>query len=276
MNGQRGDADRRPPTAARRPQLLDAGEAWVEAVDASGHVAATFRRACYVRLGDRLLAMGGPVPGGPLHLRIAGPDWATMRAVLRVGDAVRLRDGWLAVSGWSLDLSAAAAWQPPPVDADCLGREGSLAHALISGEDLVGRCGIHAGDIEAALKSLEEADLQEVATRLGGHGPGLTPAGDDFLAGALVVDAALRPERERYREAVASAVRTTAVSLAFLAWAARGRSIDPLHRLLVGVAAACPRHAGEAIASLGGIGDTSGAALALGALASVRAASRFR
>ncbi len=270
MNGQGGDAARRPPTAAR-PLVLDAGEAWQETVDDSGHVAATFERACYVRLGERLLAVGGPVPAGPLHLRVAGPDWAEMRAALRVGDTVDLQDGRLRVSGWALELSAAAAWRPPPVDAGRLREEGCLAHMLISHHDLAGRCGVRAEDIEAASKSLDRADLEEVAARLGGRGPGLTPAGDDYLAGALVADATLRPERERCREPVAAAVRTTAISRAFLEWAARGRSIDPLHRLLVGVAAACPERAGEAIVSLAAIGGTSGAALALGALTRVRA-----
>lgn len=263
MNGQGADA--------APPRLLDAGEAWHKTRDASGHVAATFGRACYVRLGERLLAIGGPVPAGPLHLRIAVPDWATMRAALHAGVPVDLRDGRLDVSGWSLELSAAAAWRPAPVDAGRLREEGRLARAIISRHDLAGRCGIGAEDIEAASKSLDRSDLEEVAVRLGGRGPGLTPAGDDYLAGALVADAMLRPQRERYREAVAAGVPTTAVSRAFLEWAARGVSIDPLHRLLVDVSAACSPRAAEAVASLAAIGGTSGAALAFGALACVSA-----
>lgn len=270
MNGQDADVGRRPPPAFH-PQLLDAGEGWQETVDASGQVAATFGRACYVRLGERLLAVGGPVPAGPLHLRVGGPGWEEMGAALRVGDPVDLRDGRLRVAGWALDLSAATAWRPPPVDTRRLYEERRFALAIISRHDLAARCGIRAEDIEAASKSLERADLEEVAARLGGRGPGLTPAGDDYLAGALVADALLRPERARYREAAAAAVRTTDISRAFLEWAARGRSIDPLHRLLVGVAGACSERAGEAVASLAAIGATSGAALALGALTRVHA-----
>ncbi|MDQ1426756.1 MAG: hypothetical protein QOK39_232, partial [Acidimicrobiaceae bacterium] len=90
----------------------------------------------------------------------------------------------------------------------------------------------------------------------GGLGPGLTPSGDDTLAGILLAARLRRPEAEDHLVALAKTVATHEISRAFLLWAARGQSIEPVHRLLAGDATAAR--------DLAAFGHTSGADLALG------------
>ena len=107
-----------------------------------------------------------------------------------------------------------------------------------------------------------DGTVSDAVRGLVGLGPGLTPAGDDVLAGALV---ALVAAGDLDRAgAVLDAVRpcrhrTTAVSAALLDHAAAGRAVPQLARYL---------HAPddpEALAGLLAVGAASGAALALGA-----------
>jgi hypothetical protein len=99
-------------------------------------------------------------------------------------------------------------------------------------------------------------DLASVGRLLGGLGPGLTPSGDDALAGIFLATRLRGPETERHLVDLATRVDTHEISRAFLTWAARGHSIEPVHRLLAGD--------GSAAADLLAVGHTSGADLALG------------
>jgi hypothetical protein len=75
--------------------------------------------------------------------------------------------------------------------------------------------------------------LREGAARLAGLGSGLTPAGDDFLTGAMLQAWLAHPTPDHVCRAVKVAVsRTTALSAAFLRAAARGECSAPWHTLL--------------------------------------------
>jgi hypothetical protein len=108
-------------------------------------------------------------------------------------------------------------------------------------------------------------DLVGAAHLLGGRGPGLTPAGDDVLAGILLM-AAVGPDPvdAPIRTAAAEAAPTTDVARAFLRWAARGQSIAPVHELLATIAEGEPVAARRALQRLSSIGASSGADLAAG------------
>lgn len=91
-----------------------------------------------------------------------------------------------------------------------------------------------------------------------GRGPGLTPAGDDVLAGFLLGARAFGLDAARVRAAIAVApARTTALSAALLWHAARGECVDE-------VAAVVADPSGPVVGRLLRIGHTSGAALATG------------
>lgn len=101
-----------------------------------------------------------------------------------------------------------------------------------------------------------------------GAGPGLTPAGDDVLAGALVAAHATAdprlPRWARQTRALLTRARTTAVSRAMLHHALDGYASPELARF---VSAVCRVHdVEEARAGLLDVGHTSGAALMVGVL----------
>lgn len=113
---------------------------------------------------------------------------------------------------------------------------------------------------------LSSADV----ARLVGHGPGLTPLGDDVLAGWLVTRvAAGAPD-----PAVADAVRrlrgrTTALSATLLDCALRGEALPELRAWLTALGSPAEPVAAEALEAVGatsGTGLRTGAALALRSL----------
>jgi len=115
------------------------------------------------------------------------------------------------------------------------------------------------------IEPLQHGDFDGIAQSIVGLGPGFTPAGDDALAGMLMIAVATgqlapgdwitNPETAR---------RTSLMSLAFVRCAAAGQAIAPVHELLLvgaaGDAAACR----AACAKLATIGGTSGADIAFG------------
>lgn len=115
----------------------------------------------------------------------------------------------------------------------------------------------------ATLRALA-AGQSRAALDLLGLGPGLTPAGDDVLAGWLVARYAADRPTGPVAEAVRSKARarTTLLSATLLDRAAHGEAAPACRDLLLAL------HAGSAVdaalAALLRVGHTSGAALALG------------
>src|SRR4051812_49332549 len=124
------------------------------------------------------------------------------------------------------------------------------------------------GPLAALRGAVRRADLDaalRTASRLIGLGPGLTPAGDDVMAGTMAGLALLgHPAAERFAAAVYSlaAGRTTELSRALLRHAAAGRVSGEYAAVLHGLVG--DRPLGPAIAGLLATGSTSGRALALG------------
>jgi len=121
-----------------------------------------------------------------------------------------------------------------------------------------------------ADESLAPRTPESLGAELIGRGPGLTPEGDDFVAGMAGVLAAAG------RHDIVAALlgrdlrrRTTALSATLLELAARGLGPEPLQAVLAGRASALPR--------LLAMGHTSGRAYARGAavgLAELRSGPR--
>jgi hypothetical protein len=221
--------------------------------------------AVYARLED------GSVVGvlDPRAVRVPG-SVVVPRAALPpalVGDPIVLGGGAVVVGGvrlvprrwWDSRVPHVDAPSPAPADVPLPDAVPSVASRL-----------------EPALIAADE-HLSRVVDVLVGLGPGLTPAGDDVLAGALVALAAAG-DCER-REALAAAVRlrrhrTTAVSRAFLDHAATGHAIPELARYVVALARG--RGDGRVVQDLERVGASSGAALAAGARIGLRVAARVR
>ena len=116
-----------------------------------------------------------------------------------------------------------------------------------------------------ALRLLATADPAAVPYLLG-RGDGVTPVGDDVLAGWLVTRHAEGAGGGPVATAIAqSRDRTTTLSATLLDRAAAGEAVPPLRRLLVCLAAGEPPHRVRArLDELLAVGHSSGAGLALG------------
>ena len=150
----------------------------------------------------------------------------------------------------------------------------ALGGAGLSGADpgvrspLLAELSAAAGDHDAAAAA---------ATRLLGSGPGLTPSGDDVLAGFLAGAVAFGIDATALRDATAllAPARTTALSAALLWHAARGECIDELASLAAVLASQewrRPELTGRAVSRLLSVGHTSGAALARGLVTAAESA----
>lgn len=231
--------------------VVAAGAGALEALGGGGgRVIAAFPKALYVESPEGIAALVAPgVAAGPLHGLLDSPppavavgSWVS----LEVGGAVPWR-GWLPEPGAIEPAIPAILAAVGPVAAR------SLVPVARSGR---------------AMACLEAGDLAGVAAALGGAGPGLTPAGDDVLAGILFTARVRDPRAEPALVAVAASVGTTAISSAFLRWAARGQALAPVHQLLraavPGDAPDAGRAAARAAGLLGAVGHSSGADFALG------------
>ena len=136
--------------------------------------------------------------------------------------------------------------------------------------------------IQALLTAHRRGDVHRIRTsarRLAGLGPGLTPSGDDWLAGWLVglrVSQAIDRNSEHDSltvETVSKAVlqgasdQTTELSLAFLAAAADGALAQVWHLLIDALSNADPAPLRQVAAQIMQVGATSGADMLAGFLA---------
>jgi len=226
-------------------RALLAGIGAAEALAHSGQarVLASFPRALYVATPGGIAAFVAPgVEPGPLHVLL---DAAPTREAARIG------------------LAGVPVWRGALPDPRSLAAALPLVLQVL--EPVAGSNLVPAERAAAAIVALDRGDLPEAAARLGGAGPGLTPAGDDALGGILFARRALAGDAcGGDLVAIASSVRTTGISGAFLLWAARGQALAPVHDLLAAAVAGDVAAAASAARALGGIGHSSGADFAQG------------
>lgn len=251
-------------------------------------VVASTSQATYLATGDpRLpalcLARPGAVrlpcavlvePGAPGPSSLEGAAGTPGTAgTAGIADMARVPDmaGTAGVVGWGrLALGAFTArvgrwWRPPllprlaRVDA---GRLAACAASLTA--RLLGRPGCAEADRLAAALRAGEPPERTVRALLG-CGPGLTPLGDDVLAGVLVT---LRARGAATAGPLGAAVtalapaRTTFVSAALLRHADRGECVPQLAAVLAAVGRDEPLD--RPLAALLNVGHTSGCGLAHG------------
>ncbi len=237
---------------------LGLGAQEVLSLPGTGRVVGVYSKAVYLRLPGGLVALTTfDVPSGPIHARTSTPLTG-----LRLGQKVVLTGSLVQAGPVLLMLGGARVWQGALPDA------GLLAGGLEVALDLLQR--VTGSTLDSAVSDkarafLAEADLLTAASVLGGFGPGLTPAGDDCLAGILIVASALwGGAATPMLKCLVEDIETNEISLAFLRWAARGQSIEPVHRLLELAARGDAHGASIALTDLTRFGHSSGADLAQG------------
>jgi len=127
------------------------------------------------------------------------------------------------------------------------------------------------GGLAESLAQRDRRRLKVVTSSLAGLGPGLTPAGDDFIAGVLLALALVREQTpdQGLSEIAAllletSAPRTHEVSAAYLRAACDGQAGERWHPLLAALAAGGTAQIADAVAPVLATGETSGADMLAG------------
>jgi Protein of unknown function (DUF2877) len=262
----------------------------------SGRVLGVFPTAVYVAVDAERGADGGPQGGIELVAvetadGLGLPSAATLAAhsstrplhAIRAGDAAHVGEGSLDIGPLAFDV---VRWwsprRPRAVENETYddARLTAVSQLLPSlSPELDGRLPA----LTSALTVAIDADVQDAVTALLGLGPGLTPEGDDVLAGVLVTlmaRPATQPLAQRLGDIVASLAesRTTTLSAALLRDAADGFAVQALVDFVNALHEVDPHAGGSAtrraladvVVRLLAVGHTSGAALAHGAVATAR------
>jgi hypothetical protein len=262
----------------------------------AARVLAVFERACNLVTDDgRVIALVLPQLGdGPLHVVVEGPPGAF--SVLEPGLQARVDRTQLGVGELVVDLGVAARWEPRPewerlraqpktMAIRSIGLyalalryapEGSLLSLIPGRSSATGRALQPAGvaTFWEAAEGLQagwqgnETQLGAGAMRLAGLGGGLTPAGDDFLAGVMLWAWLAHPAPRRlcHQLVEIAAPRTTTLSAAFLGAAADGECSVAWHRLLVALGEGFEDRLAAAVQDVLAHGATSGADMLAGFL----------
>lgn len=249
--------------------------------------------------GLALTALADPGRMEGFALLLPGEGFASLRAAClaakehaggdsdgagRARPAAELRDGLLLASGLALDQAGAAPWDPRPrlakaaaalVSADARSLQGALEALLAEYRGRRPAAGIH--EAGSALSRfffdrLEGGGLSGVV----GLGPGTTPAGDDFAAGACLAAACRgRPPR---LDGTPPDGRTTPQGRSLLVQAAAGvfpEQYAGLAEALADFAASRPGGAGGGSAARAALSAAVGALLAHGATSGADALAGF-
>ncbi len=268
MRRMRGTPVRVASLDTRASDLLDAGASW--------DLAGRFERALILaRVPDGALVsvVRHDVADGPYTVRLEG----SAPRDLRVFEAAP-RLEWRSALRWVAEpipprLAAGRdelARRLRVLDLICERADGSRGgwDAVIPAADLA--------ELERALGSGDARAAAGVAARIAGLGPGLTPSGDDLLAGALATHAwaeaaghlvAGEPVRLAISEAAVS--RTTRLAGQLVRAAAEGEVATPLARILASLFGRVGTFPPDLAPQLA-VGETSGADM----LAGVRLAGR--
>jgi hypothetical protein len=264
-----------------------------------GHVVAAFRRSVYVETDRGDMVCLGPVTlgAGPLNALCKFPQTMAMPELDGChGSNVEKRGDVLHTRRFAFPLAGATLWEPPDTGAsrthDKLGRTldklgrviaknqlrgfGELIPALLGSCDTLPRkkndlllarawqaTNAFSRWLHAALTQQDvHLPIPKEVENLIGLGPGLTPAGDDFLGGALIALRSLAEHAlaDRIKDWILPLARTQTnrISLAHLRCAAAGEGAAVLHNML----AALNSQRGTALTphldALDGIGHSSG------------------
>lgn len=236
------------------------------------HVLGAFPTAIYLRLDDDavMAVLARDATRLPLGVRL--PTDSTEQPLDRWTGPVLAGAGQLVVGDRSIRISRFVSVTAPTGLTP-------NRHAVASAWRALGRFGEvepRPGVVDGLVREARMRAPTTVVDDLLGAGPGLTPSGDDILAGYLVGAWSFALAEDRLRAAVleASPGATTELSAALLRCAVRGESIPELSRFVSALAdgTASTLRWDRALTSLGYVGHTSGAALATGALAAARVA----
>jgi hypothetical protein len=234
----------------------------------TGKVELALGRGAYVSLGPHFVMLAGAaVPFGPLSLVVEEVEEAL--GTLVAGSAARVVAGQgLTVEHVSISLQRTRTRSTLELD------HGLVASAAASGDAAAAaRAALPelAPPIMSGIAALAAGRLREGVRALAGLGEGLTPAGDDVLAGYSAALFALGRSREGggVPASALAAPRASPLGLAYLRCAERGELPDLAARLLLAIRRGVAEAVQAAVVDLEAWGASSGLGLAWGITAAV-------
>ena len=247
------------------PSVVGSASIWV-----LGRVAGPVRQACVVHThrhalyldleGAAVAILGARAIQLPIGVRTLMPELPAVE----VGAVGEIQDGVVSVGGLRVLVTNIVDTTVPVLSPE----------ATAWGHDhLVPLVGDRVGDFAAqlpadALAALGKGDPAAV-TGLLGAGPGLSPLGDDILAGFLATAVAIRhPCLPGVRSEVAlnAFERTTLVAASLLACAARGEAVPEFRSFVSGISAHNADVVSQSLDLMLEVGGHSGAGLVIGAM----------
>jgi Protein of unknown function (DUF2877) len=236
------------------------------ATPGEGAVAHIVSGGAYLRIsGDRWLFLSHPrTPMGPLSLRLDRPLTGLFgnAPIALTSTAIHLGDQRIPIPR-AFTGGRCPAPGPPQVGVHkkCL--------TLFMHERLLQTLGTGLAQLSAApaeltegLQVLQAGHLVAAVGSLAGRGEGLTPAGDDVLAGYAAWAAFTDGPSTVLSQSATG--RSSPLGLAYLRCAERGEVVEPAERLLVAALTGDVPGAQRAARALRGWGASSGTALAWG------------
>jgi hypothetical protein len=223
--------------------------------------------ALYLRLAEREVIALVSSDAVRLPIGLILPTSSREIPLSYLSGPVLVGSGAVRVGGWSCRVSRLISPRAPtaltPDRHACEHLQHQLAHYQSADPDL--------RLPDSLLDYAHSPDAAaELVRQLLGAGPGLTPAGDDVLAGLLVGLWSFGQPAESLRLAVLAGLPagTTDLSAALLRCAVRGESIPQVNQLLRTLSGnAWQSRLDDALDDLIRVGHTSGTALATGVLA---------
>jgi hypothetical protein len=234
-----------------------------------GEVHSVFDRACnLVDQHQEIITLALPeLENGPFFILV---DSASAFTQLQPGQPVLGDQKRLEVGPWEIDLAQSKIWDPRlPAPGACPFKISSTTAAVIapysswsvSANSLwTGRMAV---TFNRATQKLVQAirigaDVAETARPLAGLGPGLTPAGDDYLLGVMAALWLVGKGELTQEIARAASPRTTLLSGAFLRAAGSGSFAEGWRRLVEALLQGKEQATAEACEKLSRWGATSG------------------
>jgi hypothetical protein len=160
-------------------------------------------------------------------------------------------------------VEVTGVWRPARVRQGRV-RAGVPDAGAVPGFRVTGAARWMACHVADAVSAPTPAAMAGAVAALVGRGPGLTPSGDDALAGALLVARALERAPGLAAVVAEQLARTTAVSAALLSAAGEGYASEPVVRLVDAATAGDRAAAAQVLPRVLAIGHTSGADLVAG------------
>lgn len=249
---------------------------------ASLRVHSVFRTAVNLQTsnGTLLALVGAAHPPAPLTAVL---QERTLPGRWPIGAEVLTTSSELICQDITVDLSTATPFHLPEISGRVTKSQLRVLAALLASHplQLPNFGGLTPGvDLHARTAALVQAvrcgterEMRSAARRLVGLGIGLTPSGDDFLAGFAFALANFGPKTAPVLTAIRAAAtpdHTHAISCQLICEATRGRACLPLHHLLAALCGNSPTDVQRAFHALQQIGHTSGTDQAHGLLAATQ------